>query len=147
MDVPCSVDENSSKFCEWLRVVVEENYTTVKARIEGKLSAKLSQMDSYWYQIHLFYQQLEGIEFGWRIGLKRSPMKRSGLEIPIIDILILNLGADLKLLEDYYNKVVLDSANGASPIRFAMRQRQAIQMDVKEEAERINLSLEQQVHE
>lgn len=123
---------------------MEENYSSVKARIDGKLSG---QMDSYWYQIYLFYQQLEGIEFGWRIGLRRSPMKRSGLEIPIIDILILNLGADLKLLEDYYNNVVLESANSANPIGFAMRQSQAIQINVKEEAERINLSLEHQVHE
>lgn len=133
MDVPCSVDENSSKFCEWLRVVVEENYSTVKARIEGKLSAKLSQMDSYWYQIHLFYQQLEGIEFGWRYGLKRSPMKRSGVEIPIVDFLILNLGTDLHLLQDYYNYAVLPA--DAPKIHFVQHQLQTIRFNVTEDSE------------
>lgn len=138
IDEPCSADENSERFCEWLRSTVSENYQSVKTRIDNKLNG---QIDSYWYQIHLFYLQMEGIESGWRIGLKRSAMKRSGIEIPLTDILILNLGAELSILEDYYNTVVRPDAT----VRFALRPRQAVQLELEEQAERINLAVDHKV--
>lgn len=141
---PCASNEDVGKFCGWLRKTVLENYNSVKASSGERLKGHI---DSYWYQIHLFYQQLEGLEFGWRYGLKRSPMKRSGLEIPISDFLILNLGADLKLLEDYYNNMVLDEA--APKIQFVdPHQQQTIRLDVAQDSEqRINLSMDHQLHE
>lgn len=135
---PCTSDLNSAKFCQWLRKTVSDNYHSLKEQINGKLK---TQMDSYWYQIHLYYLQLEGIDFGWRIGLKRSSMKRSGIEIPFTDILILNLSADLKLLENYYNAFV----NPEAPVKFAQRHTQTIRLDVKSEEGRINLSMDHQV--
>lgn len=103
-------------------------------------------MDSYWYQIHLFYQQIEGLDFGWRYGLKRSPLRRSGHEIPIVDFLILNLGSDLKQLEDHYNNAVRDPAT--PKIQFATRHKQTIRLNLEQDAEqRINLSMDHLLHE
>ena len=135
---PCAADEKSAKFCQWLRKTVSDNYQTTKSRLDVKLN---SQIDSYWFQIYLYYLQLEGIEFGWRIGLKRSPMKRSGVEIPLTDILIMNLGSDLPLLEDYYNAFV----DKDDRVEFAVRQRQAVQFTVNGDADRIDLSMEHRV--
>lgn len=135
---PCNLDENSSKFCEWLRRTVAENYLFVKAQIEERLKGHI---DSYWYQIHLYYQQIEGIEFGWRYGLRRSPMKRSGLEIPLVDFLILNLGADLRLLQSHYNAMVKDA--DLPDIQFVNRQTQTIRLNMQQDAhQRLNMSLD-----
>lgn len=126
-------------FCAWLRKSLTQNYDSYKERLNG-------HMDNYWYQIHLFYQQLEGLEFGWRHGLRRSPLRRSGYEIPIVDFIILNLGADLKLLEEHYNGAVRDA--DSPKIQFAIRHRQTIQLDLEQDAEqRINLSLDHLLHE
>lgn len=139
---PCAADEDAAKFCAWLREVVAQNHRALKTQTAARLKG---HMDSYWYQVHLFYQQLEGIEFGWRYGLKRSPMKRSGLELPIVDLLILNLGADLQLLQDHYNHAVL--APDAPKVQFAGRQRQAIRLDLEQDAEqRISLTLDHNLH-
>lgn len=131
-------------FCAWLRTVVAENYDSLKVQSAERLR---SHIDSYWYQVHLFYQQIEGLEFGWRYGLKRSPMKRSGLEIPIVDFLLLNLGqADLQLLEEHYNYAVLKEA--AEKVHFTTRaNHQTLRLQLEQDAEkRINLSLDHPLH-
>jgi hypothetical protein len=63
------------------------------------MSEMKGKHDHYWYQVRLFYYQLEGLEFGWRRGAKRS---RSGLEIPQEDFLLLNAAADMRDLRSYY---------------------------------------------
>jgi Phospholipase B len=64
--------------------------------------------DHFWHQVGLFYHQLDGLEFGWRLGVKRS---RSGLEIQKVDFLLLNAAADMKDLRAYYRKVMNIEAN------------------------------------
>lgn len=115
-----------------------ENYNSIKAKTLA--SRGNGHVDSYWHQIHLFYEQIQGLEFGWRYGLKRSNMKRSGLEIPLVDFFILNLGVDLKLLENHYNTAVKEDSE--PKVEFTMRHRQKIRLDIRQDPEqRINLSL------
>lgn len=51
----------------------------------------------------LFYQQLEGIEMGFKKGVKRA---RKDYEIPSSDFLLLNARVDIEDLCVYYNKYV-----------------------------------------
>jgi hypothetical protein len=51
----------------------------------------------------LFYQQLEGIEMGFKKGVKRA---RRDYEIPSTDFLLLNARVDIEDLIIYYNKYV-----------------------------------------
>lgn len=51
----------------------------------------------------LFYQQLEGLEMGFRKGVKRA---RRDYEIPSTDFLLLNARVDIEDLIIYYNKYV-----------------------------------------
>lgn len=138
---PCGANENTEKFCEWLRDVVDQNYGALKKQFEERLS---THMDSYWYQIYLFYQQLEGIEFGWRYGLKRSNLRRSGLEIPLTDLLILNLGADVKVLENYYLQMTQLEPDELS---FRKRLPQTVVLNIDNGTDQIKLSLEHLMHE
>jgi len=57
--------------------------------------------------VRLFYYQLEGLEFGWRKGVKRS---RSGYEIPFEDFLLLNAMSDIRDLKIYYDNFIVKSA-------------------------------------
>lgn len=138
---PCKYDENTEKFCEWLRDVVEQNYGALKKQFEDRLS---THMDSYWYQLYLYYQQLEGIEFGWRYGLKRSNLRRSGLEIPLTDLLILNLGADIKVLENYYLQM---TQLPRDELRFRDRLSQTVVLNIENDTGNIKLSVEHLMHE
>lgn len=96
----CEENDDQQLFCTWLREFLTKNYATV---IDGVQNSKI-QLDHYWHQVRLFYYQLEGIEFGFRKGVKRS---RSDWEIPFEDFLIMNSGADLRDLKHYYDNIVL----------------------------------------
>jgi Phospholipase B len=102
----CEKDEESQNFCVWLRDTLSKNYANIKEMANAK-----GQHDHYWHQVGLFYHQLDGLEVGWRRGVKRS---RSGLEIPQEDFLLLNAAADMKDLRAYYRKVMNIEANDAN---------------------------------
>lgn len=125
----------------WLRQTVNTNYNNLKSQFEVRLN---NPNDHYWYQVYLFYQQLEGMEFGWRVGIKRSAYKRSGLEIPFVDFLIMNLATDITDLQFYYNKVVRRNDEGAVDvfIRPQMNNTPHILLNVSEDTDQIQVTLE-----
>ena len=73
----------------------------------------------FWYQIFLFYKQLEGIEVGFKNGVKRS---RNEFEIPSTDFLLLNAAVDIRDLKIYYKQIV----NNASSIDLAENKEQIL---------------------
>lgn len=99
----CERDEISKNFCSWLRQLLTENYVKIKAMAE-----ELGEHDHYWYQIGLYYNQLEGLETGYQRGAKRA---RSDLEeeIPFADLLLMNAAADIHDLKIYFENFVLTS--------------------------------------
>lgn len=99
----CSRDEQTLEFCDWLRKVITTNVETVK-----KMADMKSAHDHYWYQIGLFYDQLDGLEFGFRKGITRS---RMDYEIPIEDFLLMNSAVDIRDLKAYYMNY-LDGESG-----------------------------------
>uniref|UniRef100_A0A7G3AVB3 Phospholipase B-like n=1 Tax=Lutzomyia longipalpis TaxID=7200 RepID=A0A7G3AVB3_LUTLO len=105
----CSKDDDAEDFCAWVRKTLLKSYESVRKQAE--LNA---DHDHYWYQIQLFYYQLEGLEFGWRKGIKRSALKRSRLEIPPEDFLLMNAGADLRDLRIYYDRVIMGRPSPAN---------------------------------
>lgn len=67
-------------------------------------------------------------------------MRRSGLEIPIVDMLILNMRADIRLLEAHYNKFVKSESD--PNIEMFRPGRQTMRLKLSEGPEhRINLTL------
>lgn len=78
--------------------MIENNYETIK-----DLADKRGKHDHYWYQIRLFYYQLEGLEYGWRKGVQRS---RADLEIDPTDFLLLNAASDIRDLRIYFENFV-----------------------------------------
>ncbi|GAB0093379.1 Phospholipase B-like [Sergentomyia squamirostris] len=109
INAQCSRDEDSVAFCEWVRQELRENFDKIKEQAD--LNA---DHDHYWYQIQLFFHQLDGLEFGWRKGVKRSALKRSRLEIPTEDFLLMNAGADLRDLRIYYDRVLMNRPSPAN---------------------------------
>lgn len=97
----CERDDISQKFCLWLRKLLTDNYVRIKSMAE-----ELGVHDHYWYQIGLYYNQLEGIETGYQRGAKRA---RSDLEeeIPFADLLLMNAAADIHDLKIYFENFVL----------------------------------------
>lgn len=78
------------------------------------------QEDHYWYQIRLFYHQINGLEHGWRKGVKRS---QADIEIPKIDFLLLNAASDIPDLRLYYENFVNPSKEyeyHATPVKASM---------------------------
>lgn len=99
----CSRDDQSEEFCDWLRKIITTNVETVK-----KMADMKSEHDHYWYQIGLFYDQLDGLEFGFRKGVRRS---RQDYEIPMEDFLLMNSAVDIRDLKAYYMNY-LDGESG-----------------------------------
>uniref|UniRef100_U5EWZ1 Phospholipase B-like n=1 Tax=Corethrella appendiculata TaxID=1370023 RepID=U5EWZ1_9DIPT len=98
IDAECEKDDDSREFCEWLREIISNNVESVKEMAELK-----GDIDHFWYQIKLFYYQLDGIEFGFRKGVRRS---RTDFEIPPEDFLLLNSAVDIRDLKLYYKNLV-----------------------------------------
>lgn len=103
VNAECSRDEQSEEFCDWLRKIITTNVETVK-----KMADMKSEHDHYWYQIGLFYDQLDGLEFGFRKGVRRS---RQDYEIPMEDFLLMNSAVDIRDLKAYYMNY-LDGESG-----------------------------------
>lgn len=103
IEAECSRDEQSEEFCHWLRRIISTNVETVKKMAEMK-----EKNDHYWYQVGLFFDQLDGLEFGFRKGVRRSRMEH---EIPMEDFLLMNSAVDIRDLKAYYMNF-LDSESG-----------------------------------
>lgn len=101
----CERDEEAQNFCTWLRDLLTENYVKIKENAILK-----QETDHYWHQISLYFNQLEGLETGYRQGAKRA---RSDLEeeIPFSDFLLMNAAADIQDLKIYYENYVLAQQN------------------------------------
>uniref|UniRef100_A0A1B6G302 Phospholipase B-like n=1 Tax=Cuerna arida TaxID=1464854 RepID=A0A1B6G302_9HEMI len=87
--------EDRQDFCEQARIILDQN--TVNIREQAK---SLDEVDPFWHQINLFYEQLDGIEVGWRYAVDRS---RKDFDIPHQDFLWMNMACDLRDLELMYN--------------------------------------------
>lgn len=89
--------------------MLTENYVQIKEN-----ALRLQEKDHYWHQIALYFNQLEGLETGYRRGAKRA---RSDLEeeIPFSDFLLMNAAADIQDLKIYYENFVLPRANEVLP--------------------------------
>ncbi|XP_055627939.1 putative phospholipase B-like lamina ancestor [Toxorhynchites rutilus septentrionalis] len=94
INAECTRDEQSEEFCDWLRRVITTNVETVK-----KMADMKSKHDHYWYQIGLFYDQIDGLEFGFRKGVRRSRLE---YDIPAEDFLLMNSAIDIRDLKSYY---------------------------------------------
>lgn len=86
-----------------MRRIISTNVETVK-----KMADMKGKNDHYWYQIGLFFDQLDGLEFGFRKGVRRS---RMDYEIPMEDFLLMNSAVDIRDLKAYYMNF-LDSESG-----------------------------------
>lgn len=99
----CEQDEDTQGFCIWLRDYLATNYANIK-----KMSDDKSKVDHYWYQIRLFFHQLEGLEHGWKLGVKRS---RADYEIEFVDFLMLNAAPDIHDIRIYYENFVKNATS------------------------------------
>lgn len=90
--------EREEKFCTWLRHIIHRNKNNILS-----ITKRKHHSSHYQHQIMLFYQQLEGIELGFKKGVKRA---RKDFEIPSTDFLLLNARVDIEDLIVYYNKYV-----------------------------------------
>lgn len=99
----CEQDEGTQSFCIWLRDFLITNYENIK-----KMSEDRSKVDHYWYQIRLFLHQLEGLEHGWKLGVKRS---RADYQIEFVDFLMLNAAPDIHDIRIYYENFVKNSTS------------------------------------
>lgn len=97
----CEKNDETQKFCDWLRDIVTTNYKNVL-----KLAKEKDRNDFYHHQVFMFYHQLLGIETGFKKGVKRA---RREYEIPFVDFLLLNARTDIKDLKLYYNEFVVDN--------------------------------------
>ncbi|XP_035914247.1 putative phospholipase B-like lamina ancestor [Anopheles stephensi] len=102
IDAVCSKDVESEEFCDWLRGLITTNVDTVK-----KMADMKGKHDYYWYQIALFYDQLDGLEIGFRKGVKRS---RMDYEIPKQDFLLMNAAVDIRDLKIYYTNFLMENS-------------------------------------
>lgn len=99
----CEQDEDTQAFCIWLRDYLATNFENIK-----KLSDAKGKVDHYWYQIRLFLYQLEGLEYGWRLGVKRS---QADYEIQPVDFLMLNAAPDIHDMRIYYENFVSNKSS------------------------------------
>lgn len=94
----CERDASTEKFCAWMRAIIERNHVN-----SVTIAREKHQTSHYQHQIFLFYQQLFGIEKGYKQGTRRA---RKDFEIPSEDFLLLNARVDIEDLKLYYNKFV-----------------------------------------
>lgn len=94
----CEKDEATEKFCAWLRGIILRNHDNIISIAKEK-----NLRSQYQHQIYLFYQQLYGIERGFKQGVKRA---RKDYEISTVDFLLLNSRVDIEDLKIYYNEYV-----------------------------------------
>lgn len=92
------VCSDCKEFCNQVRNFIEENSEWIKDKAEER-----GDKDPFWHQVNLFYVQLDGLEMGWRHGVKRS---RQDIDIPHADFLLMNVVSDLPDMELYYNNTI-----------------------------------------
>ncbi|KAH8386119.1 hypothetical protein KR200_005735, partial [Drosophila serrata] len=102
----CDRDDSSRKFCGWLRELLTANFERLKTQ-----TAK-GENDHYWHQLHLFVNQLEGLEKGYIRGAIRARSELEG-EIPFSDFLLMNAAADIQDLKIYYENYVLPNGTAS----------------------------------
>ncbi|KAL1450762.1 hypothetical protein WDU94_003087 [Cyamophila willieti] len=78
------------------------NYLSDNAEQVRKTAQRFDTIDPFWHQVNLFYIQLDGLEIGWRSGIRRS-RKPDFVDIPKIDFLWMNVMPDLRDLERKLN--------------------------------------------
>ncbi|PNF23940.1 hypothetical protein B7P43_G10043 [Cryptotermes secundus] len=96
-----NVCEDQMEFCIHVRSSVAINSEKIK-----DLAEKNGDSDPFWHQVHLFYVQLDGLETGWRHGVKRS---RQDIDISHLDFLWMNIVSDLVDMEQIYNSALDDT--------------------------------------
>jgi hypothetical protein len=94
------VCEDQMQFCSHVRSFIEINSENIKHLTEMR-----GDSDPFWHQVKLFYVQLDGLEAGWRHGVKRSRLE---IDIPHHDFLLMNMVSDLPALEHKFNSSVED---------------------------------------
>uniref|UniRef100_A0A0K8TK86 Phospholipase B-like n=1 Tax=Tabanus bromius TaxID=304241 RepID=A0A0K8TK86_TABBR len=101
----CDRSDDSQNFCTWLRDILITSYEKTKEMAELR-----ANLDHYWHQIRLFFYQLEGLQAGWKKGVKRS---RADVEIPPEDFLLMNAAGDIKDLKIYFDKVIMKKGDSS----------------------------------
>ncbi|XP_046987012.1 putative phospholipase B-like lamina ancestor isoform X1 [Schistocerca americana] len=86
-----NVCQNRQHLCEEIHSVLEENERWTREK-----AAENKATSPFWYQVHLFYLQLDGLEVGWRQGVERSRLE---LDIPHLDFIWMNAVTDIIDLE------------------------------------------------
>lgn len=121
----CDTDEASERFCNWLRITIKDNYENIL-----KHSESLGKIDHYWYQIWLFLQQIQGLQFGWGEGAKRA---RADYELELADFLLMNAAADLPDFRVYFENFVQKQPEGmeyhTTPVKASMVVKYLNEMD------------------
>lgn len=95
------VCKDQMEFCIHVRSFVAINSEKIK-----DLAEKNGDSDPFWHQVNLFYVQLDGLETGWRHGVKRS---RQDIDISHLDFLWMNIVSDLVDMEQIYNSALNDT--------------------------------------
>ncbi|XP_069702863.1 putative phospholipase B-like lamina ancestor isoform X1 [Periplaneta americana] len=98
-----NVCQDRQEFCQHVYSFIEENSELVKGIAERR-----GDRDPFWHQVQLFYIQLDGLETGWRYGVKRS---RQDIEISELDFLWMNMVSDLADMERQFSTPI----NGTQP--------------------------------
>uniref|UniRef100_A0A8D8M7Y8 Phospholipase B-like lamina ancestor n=1 Tax=Cacopsylla melanoneura TaxID=428564 RepID=A0A8D8M7Y8_9HEMI len=93
------------------------NYLSENAEQVRKSALRFDSIDPFWHQVNLFYVQLDGLEIGWRSGIRRS--RRDFIDIPKIDFLWMNVMPDLRDLERKFNGTA-DFNPYRPPLSFAL---------------------------
>jgi hypothetical protein len=81
-----------------MRGIISRNHNNVVT-----IARRKHEKSHYQHQILLFDNQLQGVEIGFKKGVKRA---RKDFEIPSEDFLLLNARVDIEDLKVYYNKYV-----------------------------------------
>lgn len=87
--------EQRQDFCEQVRIILDQNTANMREQ-----ARTLDHADPFWHQVNMFYEQLDGLEVGWRYAVDRS---RKDVDIPHQDFLWMNIACDLRDLELMYN--------------------------------------------
>ncbi|XP_022187919.2 putative phospholipase B-like lamina ancestor [Nilaparvata lugens] len=109
-----SACEGREKFCDEITDFLEDNrdFIREKARL-------YDNEDPFWHQVNLFYEQLDGLEVGWRYAVKRS-RQEDDVDIPRTDFLWLNVMSDILDLEAKKNMSKELITNNRPPLSLAL---------------------------
>lgn len=93
-------------------------------------SESRGKLDHYWYQIWLFLQQVQGLEFGWGEGASRGRFEE---DLELSDFLLMNAAADLPDFRVYFENFVQKQPEGmeylTTPVKASMVVKYLNEMD------------------